>query len=73
MQNPNYYDRVEKQEDENPIVGIILCRDKSKALIEMTLPKGNNQIFASKYLTVLPDKEEFRKLLEDRTLLDDKD
>jgi len=70
MMYVNYYDRVEKQEDENPTVGIILCRDKSKALVEMTLPKDNSQIFASKYLTVLPDKEEFRKLLEERELDD---
>ncbi len=70
MMYVNYYDRVEKQEDENPTVGIILCRDKSKALVEMTLPKDNSQIFASKYLTVLPDKEEFRKLLEERDLDD---
>ena len=62
------FDRVEKQEDENPTVGIILCRDKSKALVEMTLPKENNQIFASRYLTVLPDKEEFKRLLEERDL-----
>ncbi len=70
MMYVNYYDRVEKQENENPTVGIILCKDKSKALVEMTLPKENSQIFASKYLTVLPDKEEFRKLLEEKDLDD---
>jgi predicted nuclease of restriction endonuclease-like (RecB) superfamily len=62
----NYFDRYEKQEDENPTVGIILCKDKSKALVELTLPKDNSQIYASKYLTVLPDKEEFKKILEER-------
>lgn len=61
----NYFDRYEKQEDENPTVGIILCKDKSKALVELTLPKDNSQIYASKYLTVLPDKEEFKKILEE--------
>jgi predicted nuclease of restriction endonuclease-like (RecB) superfamily len=65
MMYVNYFDRYEKTEDENPTVGIILCKDKSKALVELTLPKDNNQIYASKYLTVLPDKEEFRKLLEE--------
>ena len=60
----NYFDRIEKQNDENPSIGIILCKDKSKALVEMTLPKDNNQIYASKYLTILPDKEEFKRLLE---------
>ena len=65
MMYVNYFDRYEKTEDENPTVGIILCKDKSKTLVELTLPKDNNQIYASKYLTVLPDKEEFKKLLEE--------
>ncbi len=65
MMYVNYFDRFEKTEDENPTVGIILCKDKSNTLVELTLPKENNQIYASKYLTVLPNKEEFRKLLEE--------
>ncbi|MFA7091194.1 MAG: PDDEXK nuclease domain-containing protein [Arcobacteraceae bacterium] len=65
MMYVNYFDRYEKTEDENQTVGIILCKDKSKTLVELTLPKDNNQIYASKYLTVLPNKEEFRKLLEE--------
>lgn len=65
MMYVNYFDRYEKQEDESPTVGIILCKDKSKALVELTLPKDNSQIYASKYLTVLPDKEEFKRLLEE--------
>ena len=64
MMYVNYFDRVEKQEDENPTIGIILCKDKSKALVEMTLPKDSNQIYASKYLTILPNKAEFQRLLE---------
>jgi len=65
MMYVNYFDRVEKQDDENQTIGIILCKDKSKALVEMTLPQDNNQIYASKYLTVLPNKEELQKLLEE--------
>jgi predicted nuclease of restriction endonuclease-like (RecB) superfamily len=64
MMYVNYFDRYEKAEDENPTIGIILCKDKSKTLVELTLPKDNNQIYASKYLTVLPNKDEFRKLLD---------
>lgn len=60
----NYYDRYVKLEDENPTIGILLCRDKSDAVVEITLPKDNNQIFASKYQTALPSKEELKKLLE---------
>ncbi len=60
----NYYDRKVKLEDENPTIGILLCKNKNDAVVEMTLPKDNNQIFASKYLTVLPSKEELKKLIE---------
>lgn len=65
MMYVNYFDRFEKTEDENLTIGIILCKDKSEALVEMTLPKDNNQIYASKYLTILPNKEELLKLLEE--------
>jgi hypothetical protein len=44
----NYYDRKIKNEDENKIIGIILCKDKSETIVEMTLPEENTQIFASK-------------------------
>lgn len=52
----NYYDRKVKLHDENPTIGIILCKDKNNAVVEMTLPEDNAQIFASKYETVLPSK-----------------
>ena len=60
----NYYDRKVKLEDENPTIGILLCKNKNDAVVEMTLPEDNSQIFASKYLTVLPSKEELKKLME---------
>jgi predicted nuclease of restriction endonuclease-like (RecB) superfamily len=65
MMYVNYFDRYEKTEDENKTIGIILCKDKNNALVEMTLPEQNNQIFSSKYLTILPNKEEFQKFLEE--------
>ena len=61
----NYYDRKIKLEDENDTIGIILCRDKENAIVEMTLPKDNTQIFASKYQTILPTKEELIKLIKE--------
>ena len=63
MMYVNYFDRFEKTEDENPTIGIILCKDKNETLVELTLPK-DSQIFASKYQTILPNKEELKKLLE---------
>ena len=62
----NYYDRKVKLSHENSTIGIILCRTKDDALVEMTLPENNEQIFASKYLTVLPSKEELKKLIENK-------
>lgn len=62
----NYYDRKVKLEDENPTIGILLCKEKNNAVVEMTLPENNSQIFASKYSTVLPSKEKLQKLLEEQ-------
>ena len=62
----NYYDRKVKLDDENATIGIIICKDRKDAIVEMTLPKDNNQIFASKYETVLPSKEELQTVLEDK-------
>ena len=64
----NYYDRKIKMEEENPTVGIIICKDKKDAIVEMTLPEDNKQIFASRYQTVLPSKEELKHLLDDKNL-----
>lgn len=59
----NYYDREMRLEDENKTIGIILCQNKSDLLVEYSLPEENNQIFASKYKTVLPTVEEFKKII----------
>ena len=57
----NYYDRYEKLDEENPTIGILLCREANDALVEITLPKDAN-IYASQYKLYLPDK----KLLQDK-------
>jgi predicted nuclease of restriction endonuclease-like (RecB) superfamily len=61
----NYYDRFVKTDTENSTIGIILCKTKNQSLVEITLPQGNNQIFASKYKTILPSKEDFTKILNE--------
>lgn len=50
-------------EDENPTVGILLCKDKNDAMVELTLPKDAN-IYAAKYELYLPDKKLLQKKLE---------
>ena len=59
----NYYDREIKLDDESKTIGIILCQDKSESVVKYTLPENNEQIFASKYLTVLPSQEMLKKLM----------
>ncbi|WP_288243454.1 PDDEXK nuclease domain-containing protein [uncultured Chryseobacterium sp.] len=59
----NYFDREKRLEGENKTIGIILCQDKSEALVQYTLPEDNEQIFASKYFTVLPSKQDFINIL----------
>ena len=62
----NYYDREVRSIDENKTIGIVLCKDKSKSVVEYTLPENNEQIFASKYQTVLPTKEELKRLINEK-------
>jgi predicted nuclease of restriction endonuclease-like (RecB) superfamily len=59
----NYYDRFVKDSSENPTIGIVLSKVKNQAVVEITLPEGNRQIFASKYQTILPTKESLQELL----------
>ena len=59
----NYYTRELMNEGDNPPIGIVLCADKSDAIVKYTLPESNNQIFASKYFTYLPTEEELKQEL----------
>lgn len=60
----NYFDQYVKQEDEAPTIGIVLCKMKSDALVEITLPKQSN-ITAARYQLVMPNKEELKRKLMD--------
>jgi len=62
----NYYDREIKLEDENNTIGIVLCQNKRESVVEYTLPENNEQIFASKYQTILPSKEELKLIINER-------
>ncbi len=60
----NYYDRHVKQDFEKPTIGILLCKEKSDALVELTLPKDTN-IYASQYSLYLPDKALLKRKLKE--------
>ena len=52
----NYYDRYVKLPYEKPTIGILLCKKKSDAIVELTLPVDAN-VYASEYNLYLPDKQ----------------
>jgi len=54
----NYYDRYEKQDFENPTIGILLCTNKNDAMVKITLPENNSTIIASKYQLYLPTEQQ---------------
>ena len=60
----NYYDRYEKQPDENPTIGILLCTEKNDTMVRLALPENNNTILASKYQLYLPTEEQLRTEIE---------
>jgi predicted nuclease of restriction endonuclease-like (RecB) superfamily len=59
----NFYDREVRDKEENKTVGIVLCKQTNKAVVEYTLPKSNDQIFAREYKLYLPSKKSLQKLL----------
>lgn len=60
----NYYTRELMNEGDNPPIGIVLCADKSDAIVKYTLPEDNKQVFAAKYMTCIPSEEEFKRELD---------
>ena len=58
----NYFDRHVRREGEGATVGIVLCKRKNDALVEITLPQDAN-IHAREYQLYLPSKEELRAKL----------
>ena len=68
----NYYTRELMNEGDNPPIGIVLCSDRSDAIVKYTLPEGNSQIFASKYMLYIPSEEELkREIKAERKALED--
>lgn len=58
----NYFDRYVKQPGEQQTIGIILCKKKRDALVELTLPKDAG-IHAKEYQLYLPSKEDLKRRL----------
>lgn len=58
------FDALYKNPDDNPTLGIILCSQKSEAIVKYSVLNEGKQIFASRYKLYLPTEEEFKRMLE---------
>ena len=58
------FDALYRNEDDNPTLGIILCSQKSEAIVKYSVLDEGKQIFASRYKLYLPTEEEFKQMLE---------
>lgn len=61
----NYYKKTQMIGGENDPIGILLCADKDNTVVEMTLGDEIKNVYASKYLTYMPSKEELIKIIQD--------
>ena len=52
------YDELKCSEGDNPTIGLLLCSETSKDLARYSILKDSKQLYAAKYLTYLPTKEE---------------
>ena len=63
------FDDLKRREDDNPTIGIIFCTDKDETIVKYSVLHESQQIFASKYMTVLPTVEELQRELERNQLI----
>lgn len=58
------YDELKCTESDNPTIGLLLCSETSKDLARYSILKDSRQLYAAKYLTYLPTKEELTTEIE---------
>lgn len=58
------YDDLVRDPEDNPTIGILLCTDTNEDIARYSVLNGNNQLFAAKYMTYMPTKEELRREIE---------
>lgn len=64
------FDDLKRGEDDNPTLGIILCADKDETIVRYSVLNENAQLFAAKYLRILPSEEDLARELEAHHVLD---
>jgi len=58
------FDQQQREKDDNPTIGLILCSQKSEAVVKYSVLTDSKQLFAAKYLPYLPSEAELRQELE---------
>ncbi len=58
------YDELKRTEGDNPTIGIVLCSETSKDIARYSILKGNEQLFAAKYLPLLPSENDLKREIE---------
>jgi len=58
------YDEQRKGADDNPTIGLVLCSEKSEAIVKYSILADQRHLFAAKYLPYLPSEEELKRELE---------
>lgn len=65
----NFYlealDRDVKKQNENPSIGILLCKDKDSEVVEYALSRSLSPTMVSEYKTQLPDKKLLQQKLHE--------
>lgn len=62
------FDEQYKGNDDNPTIGLVLCSEKSEAVVKYSVLAEQKQLFSAKYLPYLPTENELKKLLENAQL-----
>lgn len=60
------FDELQKADDDNPTIGIILCSEKNEAIAKYSVLNDGKQLFASKYQLTLPTAEELERYISDQ-------
>lgn len=58
------YNDLKKGKDDNPTIGIILCREKDETIVKYSMLAENERLFASQYRLYLPKEAELKELIE---------
>lgn len=58
------YDEQRKGSDDNPTIGLVLCSEKSEAVVKYSVLAEQKQLFAARYLPYLPTEDELKRELE---------